>query len=98
MNKEVKKLMAFIDEEIEGAEKYAECALNAYEEGNKVHASRYALIACQELEHANSLHTMLMEKLSKEEHKYLLELYTDKHREHMHKAAVVKVLIEEAKK
>lgn len=36
---------------------------------------------------------------SKEEHKYLLELYTDKHREHMHKAAaVVKVLIEEAKK
>lgn len=66
--KKIKKLVKMIDEEIDGAESYAEKYIESKADGDSTMASEYHEMANDELKHATYLHNYAkteIEKLSK---------------------------------
>ena len=92
----IMKLCDMIEEEIEDAHKYIECAL-AHKADDKSLADMFYKLSTGEIEHMNMLHKQVVEKIEKARKEntpppYMLEVYDYLHKKHIEKAKEVKIL------
>lgn len=97
------KLMDWMDEEIEMAEKYAKAAEHCAEEKNTSHVSAYSSMARQELEHYEKLHHMILDKIAKKSddkatHDIIMQMYECKHKWQAKEIAEIRYMLESAEK
>ena len=94
----IAKLSEMIEEEIADAEKYARCALN-YKEDRKALADMFYELSNGELEHMNKLHAQVVglieeyRKANGEPTADMKTLYDYLHKQHINKAAEVKIML-----
>lgn len=94
----IQELVSQIDEELEGAKGYAECALDHKAHGDSKWYGRYREMAEDELKHAGYIHDRAVEEIDK-----LSAVYTppaemeakwmECHRAYVEKAAWVKTML-----
>ena len=65
----IKKLFEMIEEEIEGAEEYAKCALK-YKESNQELAQTFYTMSAEEMQHVDKLHKQVVR---------IIEMYRKEH-------------------
>lgn len=98
----IAKIVDFIDDELEGAEDYAKCAIKYKAEHPKL-AAKLNELADQEMGHMRQLHTEVVRLIDEyratkgEPPKEMLAVYNYEHEKQIEKAAKVKHLIEEYK-
>ena len=96
----IAKIVDFIDDELEGAENYAECAMECKTEHPKL-AAKLNELASEEMNHMRILHgevTRLIEDYrvkNGEPPKEMLAIYNYEHKKQISRAAIIKQLIEE---
>ena len=95
----IEKIVDFIDDELEGAENYAECAIKYKSEHPKL-AAKLNELAGEEMEHFRILHgevTRLIEDYRSkngEPPKEMLAIYNYEHKKQISKASIIKQMIE----
>jgi rubrerythrin len=95
----IKKLSAFIEDEIEGAEDYAKCALKYRDERPDL-ARMFYNMANQEMGHMNELHSAVVNIIAEyrqrdgEPPAPMMAVYDYLHEKHIEEAAKVKSLID----
>lgn len=63
--KKIKGMVAELNEELEGAKRYAECYVGKKAEGKAARAQRYHGMAEDELRHAGYIHEEIVEEIEK---------------------------------
>lgn len=96
--KMIKKMVDHIDEELCGAEKYAEDMIQSKAEGKMDDARKYREMSQQELDHADFLHKIAVEKIMEIKKVYtpsqeMLDKWTKAHSEYVDKVARIKVML-----
>ena len=105
--KEIKELIEFIDDEIDGAKEYVHYAMKM--KGVDDLAYQTALrLAAQEMEHVDAWHTVAVEAIKAKRAKmktkgqevpaYMQTMWDDEHKEYVEKVAKIKYQLEIAKK
>jgi Mn-containing catalase len=95
----IKKLSEMIEDELEGAEEYAKCALE-YREEDPALANVFFDIANQEMRHVNMLHDQVATIIKKHRDIHgeppapMMAVYEYLHGKHIEKAAEVKRYLE----
>lgn len=98
----IRDLMKQMEDELEGAREYAECALK-FKESDKELADLYIQLARTELEHHSKLHNQVTRIISKyrtergEPPVGMQEIYDWQHTKAMNNMAEVKVLVDSYK-
>ena len=91
----IKKLTEMIEDELEGAEEYAKCALE-YKESDPVLSNVFFDIANQEMRHMNMLHDQVVNIIKKHRDTHgeppapMMAVYEYLHEKHIAKAADVR--------
>ena len=99
----IKKIVKMIDEELDDAQKYAECALKLREENPTVASVFYAL-SQDEMRHMNMLHGEIVKMIEEyrrnhgEPPEAMKAVWEYKHEEHIEEAKEVTILQEMFKK
>lgn len=94
----IEKLSDMIEEEIEDANKYAQCAM-AYKDENAILAETFYKLANDELGHMQLLHSQVQNLINeyRKEHgdppEAMLMLYNILHKKHIEHAAAVKGML-----
>ena len=96
--KVIMKLCDMIEEEIEDAYKYAQCAME-FKSTDKPMAEMFFRLSQGELEHMTTLHKQVVDKIEKarkenEPPAYMLEFYNYLHAKHIDRTKEVKILQE----
>ena len=92
----IKELSEMIEEELEGAEEYAKCALHYKEEYPEIARVLYD-ISLQEMNHVNMLHGEVVEIIEKHKKEHgeppaaMLAVYEYLHKKDIEKAAKIKL-------
>ena len=95
----IQKLSEMIEDELEGAEQYAKCALE-HKEDNPALASVFYDIANQEMRHVDMLHDQVVTIIKKHREQHgeppapMMAVYEYLHKKHIEKAAEVKHYLE----
>lgn len=95
----IQKLSEMIEEELEGAEEYAKCALE-YKDENPTLANVFYDIANQEMRHVNMLHDQVVAIIKKHREQHgeppapMMAVYEYLHKKHIEEAAEVKNYLE----
>ena len=95
----IQKLSEMIEDELEGAEEYAKCALE-YKDENPTLANVFYDIANQEMRHVNMLHDQVVAIIKKHREQHgeppapMMAVYEYLHKKHIEEAAEVKNYLE----
>lgn len=97
--KKIKKIVEEIDEELEGAERYAECYVEKKAAGKTNWANRFHSMAEDELKHASYLHELAVEEIEQIRTVYkpmedMQEKWDDAHKHYVTKAAWIKQMLD----
>lgn len=97
--KKIKEYVEEIDEELEGAQNYAEKYVEEKVKGNMPKASKYKEMAMDELKHASYIHEWTVKEIEEIRKTVtpppdMLEKWEKAHREYVSKAAWVKQMLE----
>lgn len=105
--REIKEIIAFIDDEIEGANEYIKYAVKMKGVNDLAYQTALRLAAI-EMEHADSWHTVAVKAIEAKRAEmkakgqtvpaYMLEMWDDEHEEYVEKVAKLKYKLEIAKK
>ena len=93
----IKKLVKMIDEELQDAKKYAECAIKIREENPSL-ASVYYALSMEEMKHMNMLHAEVVKIIDayRKEHgeppAAMMAVWEYKHEEHIDAAEEITIL------
>ena len=96
----ISKIIDFIDDELEGAEDYAECAVECKTDFPKL-ASKLIELAKEEMDHFRQLHGEVVRLIEDYRAKNgeppaeMMAVYTYEHKKQISRAAMIKQLIEE---
>ena len=96
----ISKIIGYIDDEIDDAEKYAKCALEYKSEHPKL-ASKLHDLSEEEMDHMKQLHSEVVRLIDDYRNKNgeppaeMLAIYNYEHKKQINRAAFVKQLIEE---
>ena len=96
--KMIKKLVDCIDEELEGAQNYAEKYVVYKANGNTKWSGRFKSMAEDELQHSNYIHELAVEEISKlrsvyEPSQEMLDKWDKAHVKYVEKAAWIKQML-----
>jgi rubrerythrin len=93
----IKELSEMIEEELEGAENYAKCALK-HKDDNPSLANVFYEISTQEMRHVNMLHDEVVKLIKNHREKYgeppaaMMAIYDFQHNRQIEKSKEVKIL------
>ncbi|MCQ2486090.1 MAG: hypothetical protein MJ168_12255 [Clostridia bacterium] len=96
--KMIKKLVDCIEEELEGAQNYAEKYVEYKANGNTKWSGRFKSMAEDELQHSNLIHELAVEEISKlrsvyEPSQEMLDKWDKAHTKYVEKAAWIKQML-----
>lgn len=96
--KMIKKIVDSIDDELCGAEKYAEEYIYQKSVGNSTWASKYKTMSTQELEHGMTQHDRVVEEIERVRSVYqpsqeMLDKWEKSHKEYLDKVARIKIML-----
>ena len=97
--RKIKEYVEEIEEELEGAQDYAEKYVEEKAKGNMPKASRYKEMALDELKHASYIHEWVVKEIEEISKVYtapedMLEKWKKSHKEYVDKAAWIKQMLE----
>lgn len=96
--KMIKKLVDCLDEELEGAQNYAEKYVEYKANDNSKWASRFKSMAEDEIQHSNLIHELIVEEIEKLRKVYtptqeMLDKWDKSHVKYVEKAAWIKQML-----
>lgn len=96
--KSIKKMVAHIDDELKGAERYAECMIEALAKNDRKTAEQYYAMANDELRHSNILHEITVGMIDNLRNIYtapqeMLDKWETVHNDYIKRTAYIKQMI-----
>jgi chromosome segregation ATPase len=96
--KSIKKYIELLDEEIEGAQDYAEKYVECRVKGNITRANRFKEMASDELKHCGYIHEMAVQEIEEIKKVYtapseMQEKWDKAHKEYVEKVAWIKQML-----